>query len=477
MNRARIETVARLARLIFALEKKYWGVYGGPITFESFEGRGKALREEIVARAQLLKLQLPNSADLDPRSWAALAMDALRIGVPESEALIEATYLLGYVGASGTDSAHQRAKAEIEKSVRTLLGTDADLWLRRLPRFPREDAFWELVEAECRRQSPDARPGAAEITQIQKVREMASPGVADVRGKVDFVIVTIKQEEFEAVQKRIPLDNTISGRREWNVGRMPSHAARRDVVIATVRQRTQGNIEGALTVSDAIEDLDPAYILVVGIAGAIPGELTLGDVVFGMHVHDLTVQEAKHDGSRVFSIKGGGIETGAQTLLANLSVSLPKELNDLGLPKLPPIDLAAPIKGDDETQNKIRKQLRARYGDAPKAPPRPYFTDGEIASSDTLVKYVDLVDQWRTFAKHLKAVEMESAGAYHASRARSGKQYPAIPIRAISDVIGLKREDAWTLYACEVAAAFALAFIRTVRFPTSPRTRRGRRPS
>jgi len=456
MNRARIETVARLARLIFALERKYCGVLGGPITFDSFEGRGKALRQQIVAASKLLKLELPDSADLDPRSWAALAMDALRIGVPESEALIEATYLLGYVGAGGTDSAHQQAKMEIERSVRTLLGKDADLWLTRLPRFPREDAFLDLVEAECRRQSPDRRP---------EPNEMRQTAVADVRGKVDFVIVTIKKEEFEAIQKRIPVDETISGRREWNVGRMPSNAARRDVVIATVRQRTQGNIEGALTVSDAIEDLDPAYILVVGIAGAIPGELTLGDVVFGMHVHDLTVQEVKHDGSRVFSIKGGGIETGAQTLLANLSVSLPKELNDLGLPKLPLIDLAAPIKGDEETQNRIRKQLRARYGDAPSAPTHPYFTDGEIASSDTLVKYVDLVDQWMTFAKHLKAVEMESAGAYQASRIRGGKQYPAIPIRAISDVIGLKREDAWTLYACEVAAAFALAFIRTVRLP------------
>jgi nucleoside phosphorylase len=465
MNRARIETVARLARLIFELERKYWGVFGGPITFESFDGRGKRLRQEIVAAAKLLKLELPDSGDLDPRRWATLTMDALRIEVPESEALIEATYLLGYVGASGTDSQHQQAKMELERSVRTLLGKDADLWLRRLPRFPREDAFLELVDAACRGQSPEPRPELDAVRQTPHVHEMTSSAVANIRGNVDFVIVTIKKEEFEAIQKRIAVDETISGRREWNIGRMSSNAARRDVVIATVRQRTQGNIEGALTVSDAIEDLDPAYILVVGIAGAIPGELTLGDVVFGMHVHDLTVQDVRQDGSRVFSTKGGGIETGAQTLLANLSVSLPKELNDLGLPKLPPLDLAAPIEGDEQTQNRIRKQLRARYGDAPNALVHPYFTDGEIASSDTLVKYVDLVHQWMTFAKHLKAVEMESAGAYHASRTRGGKQYPVIPIRAISDVIGLKREDAWTLYACDVAAAFALAFIRTVRLP------------
>jgi len=289
MNRARIETVARPARLIFALEQKYWGSLGGPITFEWPDSRGIAFRQQIVATAMLLKLELPGSANLDPRNWAALAMDALRIGFPESEALIEAAYLLGYVGASGTDSAHQQAKMEIERSVRTLLGQDADLWLKRLPRFPREDAFVELVEAECRRQSPDAGPQPAE-TRTLKGREMTSSRVSDVRGKVDFVIVTIKKEEFEAVQKRMPFDETISGRREWNIGRLPSRAPRRDVVIATVRQRTQGNIEAALTVSDAIEDLDPAYILVVGIAGAIPGELTLGDVVFGMHVHDLTVQ-------------------------------------------------------------------------------------------------------------------------------------------------------------------------------------------
>jgi len=34
-------------------------------------------------------------------------------------------------------------------------------------------------------------------------------------------------------------------------------------------------------------------------------------------------------------------------------------------------------------------------------------------------------------------------------------------IRGISDIVGLKRSDAWTQYACASAAAFTRAFLRT----------------
>jgi nucleoside phosphorylase len=56
-------------------------------------------------------------------------------------------------------------------------------------------------------------------------------------------------------------------------------------------------------------------------------------------------------------------------------------------------------------------------------------------------------------------VEMEAAGIYRA--ARSGdKEYPFLAIRGISDIIGLKRHQDWTAYACHSTAAFALAFVK-----------------
>jgi nucleoside phosphorylase len=202
---------------------------------------------------------------------------------------------------------------------------------------------------------------------------------------------------------------------------------------------------------------------VVGIAGAVPGDLTLGDAVFGNHVHDLTVQEVRSDGTRAFSIKGGPIAIVAQNILANLSVSLPAHLSNLNLPSpLPKIDPEAKIKGSTKAKNKILNRLKERYGTPPRAPGTPFFIDGEIASSDTLVKYGELVGEWRKIAKHILAVEMESAGACKAGREHT-PPVPVIPVRAISDVIGLERDDAWTDYACQVAAAFALAFVRSWR--------------
>lgn len=483
MNRARIETIAGMSRLLFALEVAYWGVYGGPITFDSLGGKGKVLRRQVLAAAALLNLTLPDSTDIDPREWAQTALTALRIAHPESESLIEATYLLGYLGTGGTKEHGERYLADLASPASALLGADATMWLRRLG-FPMhaaalDRAYLDLIQAEYRRQSGDVgNPGKTGKTPAMATqgRSRSASDLAHYRGAVDFVIVTIKAEEFRAVQKRLDLDKTISGRRDWNMCRVVSKQAGRDVIVATVRQIDQGTNEAYGIVSDAIADLDPSYILVVGIAGAIPGELTLGDVVFGKHIHDLTVQEVKSDGSRVFSIKGGGTEKSAQITLANLDVSLPPELHDLGLPPLPPVSTDAKIYGDEETARTIRARLRERYGDPPTAPTRPYFTDGEIASSDTLVKYNELVDQWRSIAKHISAVEMESAGAYRASRTRS-KQYPVIPIRAISDVIGLQRDEQWTLYACEVAAAFALAFIRSLPLPHRTRGTGGGRRS
>src|SRR5262245_7061757 len=105
---------------------------------------------------------------------------------------------------------------------------------------------------------------------------MMTPSNVDrYRGTVDFVIVTIKREEFVAVQRRFGVEETISGRREWNICRVFSEQNNQESLVVTVRQIDQGTNEAYGVVSDAIADFDPSYILVVGIAGAVPGELTL----------------------------------------------------------------------------------------------------------------------------------------------------------------------------------------------------------
>ncbi len=280
--------------------------------------------------------------------------------------------------------------------------------------------------------------------------------VSAYRGRVDTVIVSIKPNEFGAVLKRVDVRTTVVGKRHWNMCRVFSDKAQRSFLIATVKTTGQGNEESYAITRDAIDDFEPKSVLVVGIGGAVPGDLTLGDVVFGNYVHDLTVLEVKADKSHAFSGRGEQLSAHVQALLANLAVALPPSLNDLQLPKrLPMVDHGAVIAGEAA---KVRERLMKRFGDPPNAPSLPYFTDGEIASSNILVKDVELIELWKRTGKQILAVDMESAGACKAARA--GKCV-VIPIRAMSDVIGLARDDEWTDYACEVAAAFALAFIRS----------------
>jgi nucleoside phosphorylase len=55
---------------------------------------------------------------------------------------------------------------------------------------------------------------------------------------------------------------------------------------------------------------------------------------------------------------------------------------------------------------------------------------------------------------------MESAGVY-----RAAHHLPILAIRGISDIVGLRRDEAWTKYACETAAAFALSLANSPLLP------------
>jgi hypothetical protein len=74
-------------------------------------------------------------------------------------------------------------------------------------------------------------------------------------------------------------------------------------------------------------------------------------------------------------------------------------------------------------------------------------------------------------ARHVLAIEMESAGVY---RAAHGHRVPTLSIRGISDIVGFKRSADWIQYACHTAAAFAFALMQTRPFEpraTTPTTK------
>ena len=114
--------------------------------------------------------------------------------------------------------------------------------------------------------------------------------------------------------------------------------------------------------------------------------------------------------------------------------------------------------GDKDWRQQTAEKLQRRFNPdsknvLPRAITRP------TASSGVLMKNVELMQQWTLNARSIANVEMELAGVYEAVQ-----RFPNLRllcIRGISDIVGFKRAEAWTKYACLTSAAFAYGLIQS----------------
>ena len=287
----------------------------------------------------------------------------------------------------------------------------------------------------------------------------------EIQGKVDFAIITIREDEFKAVLARLDDRQVLrKSNRYYSVSRI---AAMHDAsyLVAAVRCSEQGTGEAQTVAQNIIKDLDPHWILVVGIAGGVPSnEFSLGDVVLSTRINDFTVSAVFENAPPAYSISGGP----NKRVVADLVAFLPaldesltgwntSESISLKRPEVRVPPRSGSLYGNPAWQKKVRESLAANF--AANAARQPLVTSGPIDSSDVLVKDTKTLNRWLRLTRNAVAVEMESAGIYRA--ARSGeKEYPFLAIRGISDIVGLKRDSKWTTYACHTAAAFALGLIR-----------------
>ena len=285
---------------------------------------------------------------------------------------------------------------------------------------------------------------------------------SELKGKVDFGIITIREDEFEAVLQRFPERiGVVSGRRQYNI-RQLAIGDGDAYTVAIVRCAAQGNGEAQQVANALLDELAPRWLLVVGIAGGAPAsEFTLGDVVVSTEVCDFNVGAVLKDGSHEYALQGWVTHPEARKHAANLSA-----IGDaLGAwSSAESISVARPavqvppkgLYGDADWKRKVKKAVEHHFGGATRM---PKVTAGAVACSDLVMKDAELFQVWLKIARQVIAVEMESAGVH---RAAHGAQVPVLSIRGISDVVGLPRSPAWTGYACHSAAAFARAFLQTV---------------
>jgi nucleoside phosphorylase len=286
---------------------------------------------------------------------------------------------------------------------------------------------------------------------------------------IDIGILTIREDEFRAVLQVFPDGHGIyKGRhREYTLRTADAGQGAR-YRLAVLRQIEQGNGEAQEAARDLIDDLQPSLLLVVGIAGGLPSDdICLGDVVLSTRVLDFSLEARKFREHTTYNVGGGPIFKSIAAGIANLSA----RESELGiwweeLPSKPSVTWApSRLYGPTVWRRQVRGSLKSHFGKGLPAKP-PTFSAGAIASSDRLVKDPKVLFPWITTARGILAIEMESAGVHRATRDRT----PMLSIRGLSDIVGLKRHDAWTKYACAAAAAFARGYLRTrpVKLRESP---------
>jgi nucleoside phosphorylase/tetratricopeptide (TPR) repeat protein len=288
--------------------------------------------------------------------------------------------------------------------------------------------------------------------------------LAEVRGKVDFGIISIREDEFEAVLEHFPVTGRTTGRRQYNLSRIDL-AAGGAYLLAMIRCVEQGGGEAQAAAHDLLDELNPRWLLVVGIAGARPSnDFGLGDVVVSTRIHDFSVEAVLKGGAREYNVTGGPLHPDASAAAANLPALMNAggdwTSSDSILAERPPV-----VATDDRLEGRLawRQQVKASLA-AQAGRSQPIFTACAVGASDRLVRDPELLKVWLKMARHVCAVEMESQGLY---RATHGRQIPFLAIRGISDVVGFSRDARWTQYACHSAAAFTHAFLRSA--PIAPR--------
>jgi nucleoside phosphorylase len=301
---------------------------------------------------------------------------------------------------------------------------------------------------------------------------MAAPRQAsEFAGTVDFGVLAVREDELEALATRCRKvairELIVAGRQDYflfdlGVGRRKATDLIYRLALARVTQ--QGGPYSQQRAHNMIEDFDPEWLMLVGIAGATPSEeFTLGDVVVASELHDFSVRAAVFDKKTEYRPGGGRMAAAVDEFVGLLAgrqheLGAWNEESSIGGPP-PPVDVSAEgkIYGDENWREKVRQAISHHFP-TPATTRRPRLTARPLAGGNVLMKDDALWQEWQAHARQVEAVEMELTGMYVAASTRR-RVYPILVSKGISDVVGFKRHPDWTRYACATAGSAALAML------------------
>ena len=295
--------------------------------------------------------------------------------------------------------------------------------------------------------------------------------VQELRKIVDIVIIAVRADEVEALQKHFPTVDRTSGRHEYDVSQV-KRDDQQDCVVVLVRS-TEGPLGAQGVMKDVIAELAPDLTLTVGIGGAVPqtdGNLMLGDVVVSSGLLDVMRKELTYAERAETKPRPFALHDGARKLVESISIDPAWSSKERICVQRPIVVVPGTQRQGCPTDWAELAQVSLRLGAARNV---PRWHRGTVASGPDFVKDPAAVREWqkktkkyrddRVLSDLLLATEMESVGVHHAS-IENDRHFNWVSIRGISDLIGLERDKAWDAYACATPAAFTLAFVRSLRF-------------
>ncbi len=268
----------------------------------------------------------------------------------------------------------------------------------------------------------------------------------------DVVIVTALEEEREAVlrylprhRRQAPTSGDIQVYYTANLSVQFSNNTPGKYRVVVLSLINMGRVQAATATNDAIRRWQPRYVLLVGIAGGVAASgVSVGDVIIADQVADYELQKVSVRGS---SIRWDVHKADARLLAAARNMKAASWVNT--------IKVKRPSTGT----------------------PKRHI--GPIASGDKVIAATEVLNQLRTTWPKIVGVEMEAGGAATATF-NSNSKPGFFMVRGVSDLAdenkGAAKVEQWRTYACDVAAAYAIALLRSGPFllqsPTAtPRNR------
>ena len=254
---------------------------------------------------------------------------------------------------------------------------------------------------------------------------------------IDFAIVTALPIERDALLRRLEGREVVQDDFEpltYYRGHISVPATGEYYEVVVVMLLGMGNDEAAVSTVRVIERWRPAYVLLVGIAGGVPGKVALGDVVISDFVY--YYEPAKRTPN--------GDQRRPQQFLSDRLL----------------YGRALAYEAGEWRSDITIARPGAAQADVPF--PRAYF--GAIGSGEKVIVDARALSLLLKECPRLLAVAMEGAGVARAA-AQQPHPPPFIEVRGICDYANEQKNDDWQPFAAEAAAAFTIGLLRSRPVP------------